>query len=121
MLRFIKKSLLWIASGTVSVILTACYGVASMAECISKKIAVTDSEGSPIKGIEVRVSDELGDMDDVYTDESGKAEINFCTHYNEIAVRIMDVDGADNGEFEEKTVVFSADDNPETIVMQSAE
>lgn len=121
MLRFIKKSLLWIVSGTVSVILTACYGVGSMVECFSKKITITDSQGNPIKGIRVRVSDELGDMDEVYTDESGKAEINFCTHYNEIAARISDVDGVDNGEFEEKTVVFSTDDNPETVEMESAE
>ena len=121
MIKFFKKSLLWIASGTVSVILTACYGVGSMAECFSKKITVIDSEGNPIKGIEVRVSDDLSDMDDVYTDESGKAEINFCTHYNEIGAEVMDIDGTDNGEFEDKMVVFSTNDNPETVELESVE
>jgi putative lipoprotein (rSAM/lipoprotein system) len=121
MLRFIKKSLLWIVSGTVSVILTACYGVGSMAECFSKKITVTDSEGNPIKGIEVRFSYDLGYMDHVQTDESGKAEINFCTDYNEIIATLVDIDGTDNGEFEDKTVVFSTDDNPETVEMESVE
>jgi putative lipoprotein (rSAM/lipoprotein system) len=121
MLRFIKKSLLWIVSGTVSVILTACYGVGSMAECFSKKITITDSEGNPIKGLEVTMVDDGGNQNRVFTDESGEVEMHFCTDYSNVTVEIFDVDGAENGEFKEKTVVFSTDDNPETVEMESAE
>jgi len=121
MLRFIKKSLLWIVSGTVSVILTACYGVASMAECFGKKITVTDSESNPIKGLEITVSDAGCKQDLVLTDEAGVAEINFCTNYGKVTIEISDVDGAENGEFKEKTVVFLTDDNPETVEMESVE
>ena len=47
--------------------------------------------------------------------------MHFCTDYSNVTVEIFDVDGAENGEFKEKTVVFSTDDNPETVEMESAE
>ncbi len=122
MLGFIKKSLLWIASGTVSVILTACYGVNSMAECFSKKVTIIDSEGNPIKGLDVTLyTDYYSDPYTERTDDAGVVEMIFCSENSKVTVEVFDVDEDENGEFKEKTVIFSADDNPETIVMESVE
>jgi hypothetical protein len=121
MLSFVKKSLLWIVSGTASVLLTACYGVMSVADCFNKKITVVDSAGKPIKGLEITFSDVDGNIDVTYSDKYGDAEMFFCTYDNRVKVRIVDIDGEENGEFKEKEILVTRDDKTETIVMESVE
>jgi putative lipoprotein (rSAM/lipoprotein system) len=121
MLSFVKKSLLWIVSGTASVLLTACYGVMSMADCFNKKITVIDSAGNPIEGLEITFSDNDGNIDVAYSDKDGKAEMFFCTYDDKVNVKVVDIDGEENGEFKEQELVVSSRDNSEEIVMESVE
>lgn len=128
MLRFIKKSLLWIASGTVSVILTACYGVGSMAECFSKKITVVNEKGDPIPGLQV--SAHLYNSERQLTDSDGVAELAFCTSHTSTFMVVIsnnewddsDVFNEDEfGKIKEKRVIVEANDEPETIIIENAE
>ncbi len=121
MLGFIKKSLLWIVSGTASVLLTACYGVMSVADCFNKKITVVDSAGNPIEGLEITFSDSSGNIDVTYSDKDGEADMFFCTYSQEVKVTVVDVDGKKNGEFKEKELYVSPEDNSREIIMESVE
>jgi len=121
MLSFVKKSLLWIVSGTASVLLTACYGVMSVAECFNKKITVIDSAGNPIEGLEITFSDSSGNIDVTYSDKKGNADMFFCTYSQRVKVRVVDIDGEKNGEFKENEIFISPDDDSHEIVMESVE
>jgi len=74
MLNRIKKSLIYIVTGSTTVILTACYGV--MVNCknfYDKKIVVKDKSGKPIRGLQLFVSGDLKyyGNERLITDEKG--------------------------------------------------
>lgn len=126
MIKFFKKSLLWIVSGTVSVILTACYGPNVMRDCFSKVITVVDEDGKPIPGLEIRSEDSYY-SDSVITNSDGSVSFDFCVAEGEdmeirISEKIKDgVDEEDPGEYVDKSVYIESSDDPETIVMESVE
>lgn len=126
MIKFFKKSLLWIASGTVSVILTACYGPNVMRDCFSKVITVVDEDGKPIPGLEIR-SEDFYTSDPVTTNSDGNVTLDFCVAEGEdLNIRISekiydDSNKEDPDEYVDKSVTIESSDDPETIVMESVE
>jgi len=73
------------------------------------KGVVTDGQGEPLKGIEVRCNEVYISMETVYTDAEGRfvlSDGSFPT--NSISLDFKDIDGELNGgEFETKTVEVS--------------
>ncbi len=102
MLSLIKKSLIWIVSGTASIILTACYGPPTDPACFVQ-LKTVDPNNDPIPGLAVSRA-EYGQ--DSYTSSDGIAYLDGACHAD-IVVTITDVDGAENGSFLTKTVGLS--------------
>ncbi len=122
MLSLIKKSLIWIVSGTVSVILTACYGMpAGDYQCYGeqKKVKAVDPNNDPIPGL--LVTSELDDAG-LHTGADGTATLEVFCNRN-ILVTVEDVDGSANGSYFTKTVSVEVPpaDEIEIIVMEPGE
>ncbi len=75
MLSLIKKSLIWIVSGTVSVILTACYGPAVCLEhrTLTKKLTFLDPQGAPIPELKIMTG---FDVSEYFTDANGQVTVS---------------------------------------------
>lgn len=124
MLSLIKKSLIWIVSGTASVILTACYGPqCTDAYDVSKKLTLVDPQGNPIPGL--KIADWTDSPDGVFTDENGLATVaiyGVCRSTEGRTFYVFDVDGeANGGYFTTKEIHLDANKTPETITMTPGE
>jgi len=105
LINLFKKSLLWVITATIPVVIAACYGVYYT---VTGEVKDGDTK-EPIEGIEVQC---IMDEDDEYTiPEKFYSEIDgYFYIYNEDAeglcdqVKFVDVDGELNGEYYEKTI-----------------
>ncbi len=113
MKRTIKNVLKLLATGTLSLLIAACYGVRMMWQ--TKKVVALSPQETGIEGLSVtlRMS---GQPDSVeLTDSQGSVDFISQESFAGATVDIKDVDGPDNGgSFKETSVVLDA--SPETIV-----
>lgn len=92
----LRRSLIWIVSGTATVVLTACYGTYCTVKELSRKVLLVDPLGKPIPGLKVT---DWGVHLYGYSDENGEVLVNgtYCSYESGVTVEIEDVDGAKNG------------------------
>jgi len=92
----------------VAFIFQACYGPGPDGYCDFKLsgTVISKTTNSPVKGIKVAVDDGLNFK---LTDENGKfefyASIPNCNSQSSVEVHFLDIDGATNGHFNDKTIV----------------
>lgn len=93
----LKRLLKWVATGSFSLILAACYGVMySMQQTTGRVIAKSSSSGAPIPGLSVTVRGT--DERHYETDEAGEVAYRATGDYvGEVRVLVEDVDGTANG------------------------
>jgi hypothetical protein len=109
-MKRLKKLLVFLSTGTMAVVLAACYGV-PVDEMYNSLIRAKDDGGNPIKGLKVSIVNPGTDSLSNYTNENGIAY--FGLFENEIVEKIVieDVDGSDNGgEFIKTEVPFEKTD-----------
>jgi hypothetical protein len=125
LVRFARKVLLMIASGTTTVILAACYGMSSAVDgedySIGVAIVAHDSGDNPIEGLEVTMSCATPEYEATEpTGANGEAvfylpeetDLETCT------ATITDTDGAENGgAFASQTVQLNATDAEYAVEM----
>ncbi len=115
MIRLIKKVLVFIATGTMSLILAACYGV-PIDEIYYKLVEIKNTENNPIKGLEVVVYQQDNKIATHYSDSTGHVELVI---ENNIAtkVTISDIDGQENnGLYENAELDISQQPNYSVIL-----
>lgn len=135
-MKIVKRSLLWMLTAAVPVVIAACYGVpANFKTKLGKVVSSADKQG--IKGIQVScendgaASDDAGIVEDagvledagaapnqgVLTDETGAIYLNYDENFPCDNIVVKDIDGAENGEFVDTQVAFVNDDSEQTIEM----
>jgi len=105
-----KKLLVFLSTGTMAVVLAACYGV-PVDEMYNSLIRAKDEGGNPIQGLKVSMVNANTDSLINYTDQKGEAL--FGVFDNEIIEKLVieDVDGAENGgEFKKTEIIFDKSD-----------
>ncbi len=107
MFNLLRKAFVFITTGSMAVILAACYGV-PVDEMYYKLVKTRTSTGEPIPGLRVRLFHNRTDVDTFYTNQDGEVEFDV---YNETvnsggySIKIEDVDGEENlGEFTEQQI-----------------
>lgn len=80
------------------------------------KATVLSDDNSPIKGLQVQLLDEKGKVvkDTEYTNRRGEVELEEEIHFlnnQERKVRVVDVDGAQNGLWENKEITVRVKDS----------
>ena len=112
MLKFIKKYLAFILTGSFSFILAACYGApVEMAHFATVK--AKDGEGNPIQGLKVSLNLDGENQSSSFTNADGVVDLHnvFLNDTTEYIVSIEDIDGKENGgEFELQE--FAINENP---------
>jgi hypothetical protein len=128
-MKIVKRSLLWLLTAAVPVVIAACYGVMTN----YKKVQVINSaDKAPISGIQVRcdhivledggagsedggsASEDAGIEGNVFTtDSEGRATIEYSIFCDSLS--FTDVDGAENGQFDSKTIDFVEGDDEEVV------
>ena len=109
MIRLLKKIMTFVITGSVSVILAACYGV-PVDEMYYKMVKTADNEGNPIKGLRVVLRENQQGVDTFTTDEYGQIQFELLDYTADYSVIIEDIDGEENGgEFKTKEIEISKD------------
>ena len=98
MLKFIKKYLAFIITGSFSIILAACYGAPVEIGNFSS-VKTQDGDGNPIKDLKVSLSIDGENQSTQFTNIDGIVDIQdvFLNDSIEYIVKIEDVDGDKNG------------------------
>lgn len=93
-MHLLKKIALMVGTGSVALVLAACYGMPySMAY---RKVMARTVDNQPIAGLKVSFEgNQSGLLDEVYTDSSGNADITI-TDIDTGTITVSDVDGAAN-------------------------
>jgi len=105
--QLLRKIFNGISITAVAFIFQACYGMPPDGYCDFKLsgTVVSKTTNTPVKGIKVAVDDGLNFK---LTDENGKFEIYAsipnCSAQASVEVHFLDIDGAENGHFNDKTV-----------------
>ena len=115
MIKMLKRSLIWIVSGSATLILTACYG--AMMECeeyMNKTLKFVDGQGNPIAGLEVSHPSDLS-----LTDKDGEVVYTYCKEHTDYQreVDVKDIDGEENGSFEDKYVTVDLNEDAQSFTM----
>lgn len=139
-MKIIKRSLLWMLTAAVPVVIAACYGVpANYKTKLGKVVSSGDKQG--IKGILVScehddssdagvvedagVAEDAGVIEDAgfvapqgeLTDENGEFYLDYDETNPCDRIAVKDIDGAENGEFVDTEVAFVNDETEQTIEM----
>ena len=104
----IRKILKYLIVGSLTTLISACYGVIiDFQEHFLRRIKVRDTDGTPIPGLIVTLTDDINPivLAAEETDEAGEANLSFEYYpgesYKDLDLRVEDVDGQQNGgEFE---------------------
>ena len=105
MLQFIRKASALIITGTVSMVLAACYGTPMDIEGY-KWVQVTNEDNEPIEGLELKLMKD-STLETVKTNADGVSEFYgvYESETEDYSIEITDIDGEENGGlFENKTV-----------------
>lgn len=108
MKRGLKNICLSILGFSAAPILTACYGVEYEEYSPTFNSAegyVVDSDLNPIENIRISSADV---SEHTFTDKDGHFRLQFNDFRHERTITAKDVDGAENGEFENKSVRVTA-------------
>lgn len=96
MKNYLKKMLAYIATGSFTLILAACYGAPVEME-YQKTIRAIDENENPIPGLEVKLLNDVQIIETVQTDEYGYVDFNNVNSNNaSFKVEIKDVDAEEN-------------------------
>jgi len=111
--QYLRKIFSGISLTAMAFVFQACYGPLpdEMYDVKFTGQVLSKSTSNPIKGIKVVVDDGLCYS---FTDKDGKFNFYFSlpvrgnVNKNEVMVRFLDVDGIENGCFEDKTIYIDA-------------
>jgi hypothetical protein len=109
MARILKVALKLLATGTISLLLAACYGIAMQ----FKRITALSPAGAGIQGLQVTLIGGGAEMETESTDGNGAAVFSLVglDPVADLQAVIRDVDGtANGGEYEDNTVTIGVDD-----------
>ena len=95
-MKSIKKLFVFLTTGTMAVVLAACYGV-PVDDMYQSLITAKDSSGEPINGLKVTLVTTANDSIPEFTNENGEAIIRYFQDEEASKLIVEDVDGADNG------------------------
>ena len=103
MLKFIKRYLAFIITGSFSFILAACYG-APMEIGRYSTIVASDGDGNPIEGLKVTLTLDGENKNSQYTNIDGVVDLEnlFLNDSINYIVKLDDIDGEKNGVFQTK-------------------
>jgi hypothetical protein len=111
-MKSLKSLIVFITTGTMAVVLAACYG-APVNEMYHKLVKARDASGEPINGLKVTMVVQQQDSLTEYTDSTGSAQFTLYQDESPAKFVLEDVDGELNGgEFLKKEV---NDDTTEVI------
>lgn len=109
-MKRLKKLMVFLSTGTMAVVLAACYGV-PVDEMYDSLIRVKDDNGNPIKGLKVSLVTEASDSLTDLTNENGEAVFGVFEAEPIKSIVVEDIDGADNGgEFRKTEITFVKSD-----------
>ena len=105
MLQFIRKASALIVTGTVSIVLAACYGTPMGIEGY-KRVLVTNEDNEPIEGLELKLMKD-STLETVMTNSGGESEFYgvYESETEDYSVEITDIDGEENGGLFDKKMV----------------
>jgi hypothetical protein len=114
MISFIKKALSYIVTGSCSVVFAACYGPAAKLEN-PKQINAKNDDDQAIQGLKVTLFENRKAISEQFTNKSGSVEFNFVQKDKQIYTALVeDIDGAENGSYQSKTVDLTKESFVET-------
>ncbi len=128
-IRFWKRILYFVITGSTSIFIAACYGMPMTYKYLGVwKISVEDSENTPIKGLEVKVLQYSSGMEHPETlnvsttDSLGEIETELHIwdedlEYSHKAL-ISDIDSTENGGFFQDTIVEYRNNNSTKVQMR---
>jgi hypothetical protein len=117
MVDFFKKILVFLVTGSISVVLAACYGT-PINEMYYRLVKAKTSSGEPIKGLQVKILNKTSEIRSGLTDENGTIGLNIPNEYQLIDCKLVveDIDGELNfGAF--KPQQLPLDNQKEIIVV----
>lgn len=113
----IKRTLAFLSSGTLTVILAACYG--PVMEDTRKVVKTVSPDGQPIEGLQVDLLNDTSVFETRYTDSTGCAEFFiYPGDPDSMKVAISDIDGTENGGPYKPTEFSLTDSNSYPIQME---
>jgi len=121
--HYLRKIFSGISLTAMAFVFQACYGPPPDGDMYDVKFTgqvLSKTTSTPIKGIKVMVDDGLSYG---FTDKDGKFNFYFSlpvrgnVNKNEVPVRFLDVDGIENGCFENKTIFIDANRKNEVSVL----
>jgi len=116
--RVIRNTLKFLATGTLSLLIAACYGVAMLWNM--KRVTAVSPAGTGIEGLSVTLRIAGQPPSTEFTDDRGIVDFTFRGSFAGATIDVKDLDGpANGGTFQEATVVL--DDSPDTIVAMKDE
>lgn len=105
----------FIAMGSLTLILTACYGAIEVMygvpyRLLNGKVRIKDSQNTPIPGLSVVLAVKYDNYQvlSTVTDQDGVADLQFEDIYSDLDVKVIDTDGENNGgtfEFNDETTI----------------
>lgn len=109
MMNWLKKLLAFCITGSVSVVLAACYGAPIDDEEAYISLRAFDGDQNPIPGLKVKLSDDNGSFDSTTTSEVGYANFYLSADQSKNYQAIIeDIDGdANGGLFKSDTIKVS--------------
>lgn len=122
-MNLVKKSVLWLMTGSLPVFIAACYGMPHDENTKYARGHVRTALGEGIKGILVScMSQTDGAMDDTYTmGDDGYYEVHYHDDAPCATIKFEDVDGEKfGGEFVTKEIPFVEGEEP-TVELAPAE
>ncbi len=109
MLSKFKNKIIALFVGSFSIVLAACYGVPVELYSVSVKTVTVDNE--PITGLKVSLIESETELLHGITDSLGSVSLDYeieSTQY--YSIKVEDIDGAENGEYQTKEIEdFNAD------------
>lgn len=128
-IRFWKKALYLLITGSTSIFIAACYGVPTGFGTLGNWIIkVQDEENKPIHGLQVTVLQFIGDADipDTLgieqTDSSGESSFELFTYNKDASHRhegiIHDIDSIENGGFYIDTSITKTGSERSNVILR---
>jgi len=122
MLQLLKKVLVFLVSGSISIIFAACYGIDTDLQ-YTVFVKIRDSRGAPIQGLKLELLENNAPIESTHTDLNGETGflVSLQNGYN-YTLAIDDIDAeANGGIFKSKEVSINTTTDVYDIIIEYQE